>query len=106
MNIRFVYITAGSQDEAETIGREVVKHHLAACANIIQRIKSFYWWDGKVQSDTEAILIVKTRQDLVDKLIDMVKTLHSYDCPCIVSLPVLEGNPDFLKWVQDETIPD
>ena len=106
MNTRFVYITAGNQEEAERIGREVVKRRLAACANIIKCIKSFYWWDGKVQSDDEAILILKTKQELMEKLIEMVKTLHSYDCPCIVSLPILEGNPDFLKWVQDETIPD
>ncbi|RLB84953.1 MAG: divalent-cation tolerance protein CutA, partial [Deltaproteobacteria bacterium] len=51
----------------------------------------------------EAVLILKTRQELMEELIEKVRSLHSYDVPCIVSLRVLEGNPEFLKWVEEET---
>ena len=104
MGVRFVYITASSEEEAARIGKELVTRRLAACANIIAPIHSFYWWEGRVQEDNEALLVVKTQEQLMESLIEMVKSLHSYDCPCVVSLPVLEGNPDFLKWIQDETI--
>ncbi|RLB43350.1 MAG: divalent-cation tolerance protein CutA [Deltaproteobacteria bacterium] len=103
MSIRFVYITASSEEEAERIGRKIVEHRLAACANIVKSIRSFYWWEGAVQEDNEAVLILKTRQELMEELIEKVRSLHSYDVPCIVSLRVLEGNPEFLKWVEEET---
>ena len=103
MNVHFVYITASSEEEAAQIGKEMVKARLAACANIIGPIRSYYWWEGELQEDKEAVVILKTREELVGKLIHSVKAIHSYDCPCVVSLAVVEGNPDFLKWICDET---
>ena len=103
MGINFIYITASSVDEARSIGKELVSSRVAACANIIDNINSIYWWDGEIQDDTEAILILKTRDSLVPELIEKVKSIHSYDCPCIVSLPILEGNKPFLDWVYNET---
>ena len=103
MSVRFVYITTNSEEEAVRIGKEMVTARLAACANVIGPIRSYYWWEGKVQEDQEAVVILKTREELMEKLIHSVKSLHSYECPCIVSLEVVEGNPDFLKWVYDET---
>ena len=98
-----IYITAGNLDEARTIGKELVSQRLAACANIIDNINSFYWWDGEIQDDREVILLAKTKQSLVPELIEKVKAIHSYECPCIVSLPILDGNKPFLDWVVDET---
>ena len=103
MGINFIYITASSVDEARSIGKELVSSRVAACANIIDNINSIYWWDGEIQDDKEAILILKTRDSLVPELIEKVKSIHSYDCPCIVSLPILEGNKPFLDWVYNET---
>lgn len=103
MNINMIYITAGSMDEARTIGKELVSTRLAACVNIIDNMNSMYWWDGKIQDDREVILIAKTKETLVPQLIEKVKSLHSYDCPCIVSLPILDGNKAFLEWVAEET---
>jgi periplasmic divalent cation tolerance protein len=103
MNINFVYITAGSMDEARNIGKELVSSRVAACVNIIDNMNSMYWWEGKVQDDREVVLVAKTKESLVSELIEKVKSMHSYDCPCVVSLPVAGGNRAFLKWVADET---
>jgi len=102
MDIRLVYMTAGNKDEARTIGRELVASRLAACVNIIDNMRSIYWWEGEIQEDTEVIFIAKTTESGLPALIEKVKALHSYDCPCIVSLPISGGNPDFLKWVAGE----
>lgn len=99
MNIQFVYMTAGSVDEARAIGRELVESGLAACVNIIGQVNSIYVWNGSLQDDVEAALIAKTTSDRLPELIAKVRALHSYDCPCIVSLPVCDGNPEFLNWI-------
>ena len=106
MNVNLVYMTAGNMEEARKIGKEIVSQRLAACVNIIDNMNSFYWWEGELQDDKEVIIIAKTREELVPELTQKVKSLHSYDCPCVVSIPLIDGNPDFLKWIADETAPD
>jgi len=103
MKLNLVYITTKDKDEARRIGKELVKTRLAACVNIIDNMNSMYWWEGKIQDDQEVILIAKTRQSLVKKLIKKVKSIHSYSTPCIVSLPILDGNSDYLDWLKKET---
>jgi periplasmic divalent cation tolerance protein len=103
MSACFIYVTASGSEEARRIGRALVEARLAACANVIDRVTSVYWWRGEVQEDDEAVLIAKTREDLVDDLTAKVKELHSYECPCVVALPVTGGNADFLDWIESET---
>lgn len=98
-----VYMTAATRDEALAIGRTLVEERLAACVNVLGGMTSLYWWDGAVQQDEEVAFLAKTRQGLVDPLIERVKALHSYDCPCVVSLPIQDGNVAFLQWIQDQT---
>jgi periplasmic divalent cation tolerance protein len=102
MEITLIYITAGNKDEAVMIGKALISDRLAACVNIIENMYSMYMWDGKLQDDKETILIAKTTKERVTDLIEKVTALHSYDCPCIVTLPVSDGHPAFLKWVTDE----
>lgn len=102
MNV-VVYMTCKDADEARAIGRALVEERLCACANIIDGMSSFYWWDGAVQSEREAVLIVKTKESLVPELTARVKALHSYKVPCVVALPILGGNEDFLNWIEKET---
>ena len=102
MEINLIYITTGNKDEAVMIGKALVNDRLAACVNIIENMHAMYMWDGKLQDDNETILIAKTTKKRVTDLIEKVNALHSYDCPCIVSLPVSDGNPAFLKWIADE----
>ena len=105
METCLIYMTTGGKDEAKLIGKALVSARLAACVNIIENMSSMYMWDGKLQDDKETILIAKTTQERVPDLIEKAKVLHSYDCPCIVSLPVSDGNPEFLKWIADEVQP-
>ena len=100
---RFVYITAPSRAEALRIGRALVKGRLAACANVLGGARSVYWWQGKVEEADEAVMVAKTRAGLVGKLIRRVKAMHGYACPAIVALPIVKGNPDYLKWIAAET---
>ena len=99
MTVNFIYMTAGSKDEARRIGKELVVSRLAACVNILDNMNSFYMWQGEIQDDTEVVIIAKTTEDRVPALVEKVKTLHSYDCPCIVAIPVSGGNQAFLDWV-------
>lgn len=99
-----IYITAKNQLEAKEIGIIAVKERLAACANVIPNMSAIYWWHDKIETDEEAVLILKTKKELVKRLIAKVKEIHSYTCPCVVSLDIESGNKDFLKWISKETI--
>ena len=103
MSAHYVYITASDKAEALKIGRTLVEERLAACANVIDNMTSIYWWEGKIEESAEVVLIAKTKQELVESLISRVKELHSYSCPCIVSWPINAGNPDYLRWIEEET---
>jgi periplasmic divalent cation tolerance protein len=103
MAFRFVYMTAGSREEARRIGRTLVEERLAACVNIIDGMNSMYWWQGAVQDEQETVLIAKTRAELLERLTERVRALHSYSCPCVVALPIEGGNPAYLQWLADET---
>ncbi len=100
---RLVYITAPSRDEALRIARALVGERLAASANVLPGARSVYWWQGRMEEADEAVLVAKTRAALAERLIARVKELHSYACPGIVTLPILEGNPDYLAWLDNET---
>ena len=102
MAANFIYMTAGNEAEAQKIAKALVEHRLAACVNILENMRSIYRWEKEIQQDTEVVLIAKTTENLVSDLIDKVKSLHSYDCPCIVSLPIIDGHEPFLKWIHDE----
>jgi periplasmic divalent cation tolerance protein len=103
MEINLIYITAKDHDEAEKIGQELVKERLAAGVNIFDKVKSLYWWEGKIRQEGEALIIAQTKESLVSLLIERVKSLHSYVCPCVVALPVKTGNKEFIDWVINET---
>lgn len=97
-----IYVTCGSVNEARKIGDAVVRERLAACANIIEGMRSLYWWEDDVQEDTETVLILKTRAEHVPELSERVRALHSYDVPCVVEIPLGRGNPDYFAWIAAE----
>ena len=99
---KLIYITASGLEEAEKIGEALVTEKLAACANYFP-INSIYYWEGKLQKDQEAVLLVKTQTNQVEKIIKRVKEIHSYQLPAIVSLPIEAGLPEFLNWIEAET---
>jgi periplasmic divalent cation tolerance protein len=98
-----IYCTTATRDEALLIGRTVVEERLAACANVLDGMTSVYRWEGVVRQDAEAVLLLKTRGDLAARVIERVRDLHSYDCPCVVAWPIAAGNADYLQWIRDET---
>jgi periplasmic divalent cation tolerance protein len=100
-----VLITAGGEAEARRIADALLEERLAACVNTIRRIDSRYWWRARLESARECLLLVKTRAPLLPAIIERVKGLHSYEVPEIIALPIAGGNPDYLKWLEDETQP-
>ena len=104
MSACMIYVTTSTREEAIGIARQLVESRLAACANVLSAVTSIYWWQGALQEDSEAVLIIKTRRDLLDAVTAKVKELHSYDCPCVVSLHLGGGNEDYLEWITKETM--
>ncbi|MDH3892590.1 MAG: divalent-cation tolerance protein CutA [candidate division Zixibacteria bacterium] len=100
-DIRAVLVTI-PRDKAQELACLIVENRLAACVNIVPRIESFYWWEGKVQSDDEALLIIKTTNAGFDALQQFVLDHHPYDLPEIVALPIDAGLDAYLKWVVGE----
>lgn len=97
-----IYVTCGSVNEAREIGDAIVRARLAACANIIEGMRSLYWWEGDVQEDAETVLILKTTEERVPDVTERVRALHSYDVPCVVEIPLGGGNPDYFAWITAE----
>jgi len=98
-----VLITASTREEALKIGRMLVEAKLAACVNIVRDVTSIYWWEGKVEEGGELLLIVKTTFEKLESLIKEVRKIHSYSVPEIIAIPVVAGNPDYLRWVREST---
>ncbi len=98
-----IFITAPNENEAAKIARSLVEARLAACVNILKNIRSIYTWQGNIEDDAEALMIVKTRKSLFDALSAKVKEIHSYEVPEIIALPIIEGSEDYLQWLNDST---
>jgi len=101
--IMMVYVTAPSRAEALKLGRILVEERLAACANVLEGMTAIYHWDGKLQEDDEAVLILKTTADRVEGLTARLRDLHSYDLPCVVAWKIETGHAPYLDWVRGET---
>jgi periplasmic divalent cation tolerance protein len=99
----FVYTTHPSVVEAERIGRELVERRLCACVNILPGMVSLYWWQGAIERGEEAVMIVKTRATLAERVRVAVRELHSYTTPAILVLPIESVDPDYRKWLLTET---
>ena len=104
MSAALVYITCADHAEAERVGQALVEAGLAACVNILDGMRSMFWWQGRAETDQETVLLAKTRMALVSRLTEKVRSVHSYDCPCVVALPIVDGNPEFLQWIHDQTL--
>jgi len=98
-----IYSTTGNIEDAKKISRSLVEEKLVACVNIIPKIDSVYRWQGKIEEDSECVLIAKTTDKNVDKAIQKIKKLHPYDVPDIVVLPIINGLKEYLNYVEDET---
>ena len=98
----FVYITCKNSEEALAIGKAIVQEQLAACANVLPQMKSIYMWEGELQMEEEAVLVLKSHAALFQELASHVKALHSYTTPAILSLPIVDGDQDYIEWMAGE----
>jgi periplasmic divalent cation tolerance protein len=97
-----LFITTANAEEAQRIAALLLKERKAACVNIVPGISSSFWWQGKLDSVQENLLIVKSKASVLDDIVNLVKRHHSYDVPEIIALPIIGGNPDYLEWIAKE----
>jgi len=96
-----IFVTASSKKEADGIARALLKKKLAACVNITDTVKSLFWWQGKIDTAKELLLIIKSKRALLPQIIKLIKSKHGYDVPEIIVLPIIAGNSDYLRWIDD-----
>jgi periplasmic divalent cation tolerance protein len=94
-----VLVTAGSRKEGRKLAAALVGRKLAACINIIDGVESLFFWKGKTQSSRECLLVIKSRKDKLAQLTRLVKSMHSYDVPEIIALPIVAGDKEYLRWI-------
>ncbi|PKU69505.1 protein CutA 1, chloroplastic [Dendrobium catenatum] len=98
-----VYVTVPNHEVGKKLAESIVNEKLAACVNIVPGLQSIYWWDGKVQTDSEELLIIKTRESLLNSLTEHVKANHEYEVPEVIALPINGGNDKYLEWIKNST---
>jgi periplasmic divalent cation tolerance protein len=98
-----VEVNCPDVDTARAIGRAAVEAGLAACANLVAGVESVYLWEGRVESDPEVALRLKTRLAVFDRLCALIGRMHPYDLPAIVALPVLASGPGYAAWLEEGT---
>lgn len=98
-----LYVTVQNKEEGIRIGHALVSAKLAACVNVMDNVTSVFSWQGQIQQEAEAILFAKTKSALVDDATKTIIAHHSYDCPCVVALPIVGGNSEFIEWINSET---
>ena len=103
-NFIFITCSAPTQSLAQKISKALVKEKLAACVNISSPIQSTYSWKGKICSEKEFLLFIKTKKSLSKKIEKRIKQLHSYECPEIIALPIVQGSEDYLDWITTQTL--
>ncbi len=98
-----ILITAKDKSEADKIAKILIKNKLAACVNILTGIKSLFWWQGKIDQAKETLLIVKSKKEKFNRIVKLVKSVHSYEVPEIIAIPIVSGFKPYLNWI-DESI--
>jgi len=97
-----LFVTASNREEAHKIAKSLLGKRKVACVNIVPEVSSLFWWQDKLDSAQESLLIIKTRALLLDQIVTLVKEIHSYEVPEIIALPVIGGNQDYLEWIDKE----
>ncbi len=98
----YVVLITAPPGEAAGIARRLVEERVAACVNVVERVRSIYWWEGRVQEDSESLLVAKTRGDALERLVSLVREIHPYQVPEVLALPVERGLREYLDWVCGE----
>lgn len=101
-----VFVTVPNTETGEMLANTLLEQKLVACVNFVSPITSFFSWQSAIERDEEILLILKSRADLFERqLIPAVKSVHPYEVPEIIALPVWKGSADYLKWIDEVTLP-
>ncbi|XP_063147264.1 protein CutA isoform X2 [Candoia aspera] len=100
------FVTCPNETVAKDIARALVEKQLAACVNIVPRVTSIYQWKGAIEEDTEVLLMIKTRSSRVPALAEYVRSVHPYEVAEVIAVPIQQGNPPYLQWVEEAVLPD
>jgi periplasmic divalent cation tolerance protein len=101
LDFAFIITTVSTEKEGRMIANELVKNKLAACVNIVPKVYSVYEWDNAIQNETEVMLIIKTTKAREKDVYQTVQSLHSYDTPELITLPIENGSDTYLRWVEN-----
>ena len=96
-----VLVTAKDEQEAKRLGEKLVSERLAACVSVVPKMSSVYRWRGEIERADEALILIKTSQEKLDRLIPRIKELHSYEVPEVLVLPIERSSPEYLKWLEE-----
>jgi periplasmic divalent cation tolerance protein len=102
MNI-VIFITSADKTEARRIAGALVEQKLVACVSIIDKVGSVFWWKNKIDKASESLMIAKSTRAKLGPVVKLVRSLHSYEVPEIIALPIAGGNKDYLEWI-DESV--
>lgn len=103
MEAILVYITAGDEQEADRITRALLDARLVACVSRVDAVSSTFWWGGKLDAARESLLLAKTRRELWPQVLETIRANHSYEVFEAIAVPIIEGNPDYLRWIDETT---
>ena len=101
-DLYLLYIPCRNVSEAQSLATVLLKSKLIACANIQKEVLSMYEWEGQISVEPEALIMAKTMKKNINSAIAKVEELHSYDCPCVTSLPITSCNSKYLNWVEGQ----
>lgn len=96
-------VTIDELEKATEIARLLVERELAACVNLVPQVRSIYRWKGEVCDDREVLMIIKTREELFEPLMEEVRRVHHYELPEVISWRIEKGFSDYLQWIHDST---
>lgn len=99
-----IFITTADKKESERLSSALLKKRLIACANLVNNIESCFWWKRKRQKAKECLIIAKSRKMLLNKIIKTVRSMHSYECPEIIAIPISGGYRPYMEWIRKETM--
>lgn len=102
---RLLYVTTPTREEARSLANELLSRRLIACANLLPQMESIYRWKGNIESANECVLLLKTDAALVADVTQAIESLHSYEVPCVLELPIESGSLPYLNWIHSETKP-
>jgi periplasmic divalent cation tolerance protein len=99
-HIQLFYVTCPDTETAKKISMILLEERLIACANILPGMESLYWWEGKIDSAKEVVLILKSTTIVSSRIIARVESLHPYNTPCILTLPIENGSESYIRWLK------